>query len=165
MPQWLSNRSSASSIRATLQLSRCFSPQTAPSRSPDNCCLSITTCRRFPNRRQISRNMADKLRDQLIGAWKLVSHVAKPVDGSVPLYPVGEKPMGSCLCGLELRFTPLTVSSWLLWAGSCRFGGSYRSGQCRLRSYFLAENLKNERNDLRECLVHLLLCCSDPCHP
>src|SRR5208282_4662937 len=143
MPQWLSNRSSASSIRATLQLSRCFSPQTAPSRSPDNCCLSITTCRRFPNRRQISRNMADKLRDQLIGAWKLVSHVAKPVDGSVPLYPVGEKPMGS----------------WLLWAGSCRFGGSYRSGQCRLRSYFLAENLKNERNDLRECLVHLLLCC------
>jgi hypothetical protein len=38
--------------------------------------------------------MADKLRDQLIGAWKLVSYVAKPVDGSAPFYPMGEKPMG-----------------------------------------------------------------------
>src|ERR1700686_2979191 len=77
MPQWPFNPSSALLIRATSQLSPCFSPQTAPSRSPDNCCPSITTCRRFPNRRQISRNMADKLRDQRIGAWKLVSYVAK----------------------------------------------------------------------------------------
>ena len=38
--------------------------------------------------------MADKLRDQLIGAWKLASYVAKPVDGSAPFYPMGEKPMG-----------------------------------------------------------------------
>jgi Lipocalin-like domain len=38
--------------------------------------------------------MADKLRDQLIGAWKLVSYVAKRVDGSAPFYRMGEKPMG-----------------------------------------------------------------------
>jgi NADH dehydrogenase len=38
--------------------------------------------------------MAEKLRDQLIGAWKLVSYVEKPVDGTTPTYPMGEKPMG-----------------------------------------------------------------------
>ena len=35
-----------------------------------------------------------KLRDQLIGAWKLVSYVEKPVDGSAPFYPMSEQPMG-----------------------------------------------------------------------
>jgi hypothetical protein len=34
------------------------------------------------------------LRDQLIGAWKLVSYVEKPVDGSPNSYPLGEQPMG-----------------------------------------------------------------------
>jgi Lipocalin-like domain len=38
--------------------------------------------------------MAEKLRDQLIGAWKLVSYVEKPVDGSAPTYPMGENPLG-----------------------------------------------------------------------
>ena len=35
--------------------------------------------------------MTKTLREQLIGAWKLVSHVEKPVDGSEPVYPMGEK--------------------------------------------------------------------------
>lgn len=34
------------------------------------------------------------LRDQLIGAWKLVSYAENPVDGSAPFYPMSEKPMG-----------------------------------------------------------------------
>ena len=38
--------------------------------------------------------MEDTLRDQLIGAWKLESYVEKPVDGSAPVYPMGERPMG-----------------------------------------------------------------------
>src|SRR3954467_13671493 len=38
--------------------------------------------------------MAAKLRDQLIGAWKLVSYVEEPVDGSAPLHPLGERPLG-----------------------------------------------------------------------
>lgn len=38
--------------------------------------------------------MTEKLRDQLIGAWKLVSYVEKPVDGSAPFYPMSEKPSG-----------------------------------------------------------------------
>ena len=38
--------------------------------------------------------MATGLRDQLIGAWKLVSYVEEPVDGSEPFYPLGEKPHG-----------------------------------------------------------------------
>ena len=38
--------------------------------------------------------MSEKLRDQLIGAWKLVSYVEKPIDGSAPFYPMGENPMG-----------------------------------------------------------------------
>lgn len=33
--------------------------------------------------------MADKLRDQLIGAWKLVSYVEEPVDGSASSHPLG----------------------------------------------------------------------------
>ena len=35
-----------------------------------------------------------KLRDQLIGAWKLYSYVEIPVDGSESFYPMGEQPMG-----------------------------------------------------------------------
>jgi hypothetical protein len=38
--------------------------------------------------------MATGLRDQLIGAWKLVSYVEEPVDGSQPTYPLGERPQG-----------------------------------------------------------------------
>jgi hypothetical protein len=38
--------------------------------------------------------MPEKLRDRLIGAWKLVSHVEKPIDGSAPFYPMGEIPQG-----------------------------------------------------------------------
>jgi Lipocalin-like domain len=49
--------------------------------------------------------MADKIRDQLIGAWKLVSYVAKPVDGSSPFYPMGEEPMGI------IRSLPVTCST------------------------------------------------------
>jgi hypothetical protein len=41
--------------------------------------------------------MATTLRERLIGAWKLVSYVATPTDGSPPLYPMGENPMGIIL--------------------------------------------------------------------
>ena len=34
------------------------------------------------------------LRDRLIGAWKLVSYVEEPVDGSAPNYPFGEDAQG-----------------------------------------------------------------------
>jgi Lipocalin-like domain len=37
---------------------------------------------------------AISLRDQLIGAWKLVSYVEEPVDGSAPSYPFGEDAKG-----------------------------------------------------------------------
>src|SRR3954452_12822593 len=38
--------------------------------------------------------MSKTLRERLIGAWKLVSYVEKPVDGSGPKYPMGEQPQG-----------------------------------------------------------------------
>ena len=38
--------------------------------------------------------MAEKLHDQLIGAWELVSYVEKPLNESPPNYPIGERPMG-----------------------------------------------------------------------
>jgi Lipocalin-like domain len=38
--------------------------------------------------------VSEKLRDQLIGAWKLVSYVEEPVDGSAPFHPLGERPKG-----------------------------------------------------------------------
>ena len=38
--------------------------------------------------------MAQGLRERLIGAWKLVSYVEKPIDGSAPFYPMGEEPQG-----------------------------------------------------------------------
>lgn len=41
--------------------------------------------------------MTTTLREQLIGAWKLVSYIAAPVDGSAPLHPMGENPMGIIL--------------------------------------------------------------------
>ncbi len=36
----------------------------------------------------------ENLRDQLIGAWKLVSYTEIPVNGSAPFYPMSENPMG-----------------------------------------------------------------------
>jgi hypothetical protein len=38
--------------------------------------------------------MAQGLHERLIGAWKLVSYVEEPIDGSAPFYPMGEKPQG-----------------------------------------------------------------------
>jgi len=38
--------------------------------------------------------MGKTLREQLVGAWKLVSYVEKPIDGSPSFYPMGEKPEG-----------------------------------------------------------------------
>ena len=38
--------------------------------------------------------MPKRLRERLIGAWKLVSYVEKPVDGSAPFCPMGEDPQG-----------------------------------------------------------------------
>jgi len=38
--------------------------------------------------------MASTLRDELIGAWKLISYEEHPVDGSAPFKPMGENPMG-----------------------------------------------------------------------
>jgi hypothetical protein len=34
------------------------------------------------------------LREQLIGAWKLISYVESPVDGSAKRFPMGEKAQG-----------------------------------------------------------------------
>jgi len=38
--------------------------------------------------------MAKALREQLIGAWKLVSYEERHVDGSPSFYPMSEQPMG-----------------------------------------------------------------------
>jgi hypothetical protein len=38
--------------------------------------------------------MAKGLREQLIGAWKLVSYEERPIDGSPSFYPMTEEPMG-----------------------------------------------------------------------
>lgn len=38
--------------------------------------------------------MQPTLRERLIGAWKLVSYVEQPVDGSAPRHPFGEAPQG-----------------------------------------------------------------------
>src|SRR5258706_4241376 len=56
-----------------------------------------TTTRRLRHRALDDRGrsfMAQGLRERLIGAWKLVSYVEKPVDGSAPFYPMGEEPQG-----------------------------------------------------------------------
>src|SRR5689334_4736495 len=45
----------------------------------------------------ITQQTGSSLRDQLIGAWKLVSYVEKPVDGSAPIYPFGENAQGIIL--------------------------------------------------------------------
>ncbi|KQP38580.1 hypothetical protein ASF49_03960 [Methylobacterium sp. Leaf104] len=41
--------------------------------------------------------MTKTLREQLIGAWTLVSYVEEPTDGSAPSYPMGENPQGLIL--------------------------------------------------------------------
>ena len=42
----------------------------------------------------IKKQTGISLRDQLIGAWKLVSYIEKPLDGSAPTYPFGEDAQG-----------------------------------------------------------------------
>jgi hypothetical protein len=41
--------------------------------------------------------MTAKLRDQLIGAWKLISYEERPVDGSPSFYPMSKTPLGIIL--------------------------------------------------------------------
>ena len=38
--------------------------------------------------------MTQSLREQLIGAWTLVSYEERPVDGSPSFYPMSEQPVG-----------------------------------------------------------------------
>lgn len=38
--------------------------------------------------------MSSRLRDQLIGAWKLISYEERPVDGSPSFFPMSETPQG-----------------------------------------------------------------------
>src|SRR6516164_7764583 len=60
--------------------------------------------------------MAQGLRERLIGAWKLVSYVEKPVDGSAPFYPMGEEPHGI------IMYTPDGyMSAQLMHPGRPRF--------------------------------------------
>ena len=42
------------------------------------------------------------LREQLIGAWKLVSYTETPVDGSATFYPMSEKPLGIIIMSAQL---------------------------------------------------------------
>ena len=41
--------------------------------------------------------MSKTLREQLIGAWMLISCVEEPEDGSAPSHPTGEDPVGIIL--------------------------------------------------------------------
>ena len=42
----------------------------------------------------LSNNADTSLRSQLIGAWKLVSYVETPIDGSAPIHIFGKNPKG-----------------------------------------------------------------------
>ena len=55
--------------------------------------------------REIAGWMAGSLRDRLIGAWKLVSSLEEPVDGSPPFCPLGENPRGI------IMYTPTDMSA------------------------------------------------------
>jgi hypothetical protein len=60
--------------------------------------------------------MTATLRQQLIGAWKLVSYITTPTDGSAPVHPMGEDPMGIIL------YTPDGyMSAQLMRSGRRRF--------------------------------------------
>ena len=41
--------------------------------------------------------MSQTLRERLVGTWKLVSLVGRPVDGSEPFYPMGDKLTGTIM--------------------------------------------------------------------
>ena len=41
--------------------------------------------------------MSEKLKDQLLGTWRLISYVELPVDGSAKRYPMGQHPEGIIL--------------------------------------------------------------------
>src|SRR5205807_3749850 len=59
--------------------------------------LVITVCwvQKGPRARwEGAETMTEKLRDQLIGTWKLVSYMEKPVDGSPTVHPLGEQASG-----------------------------------------------------------------------
>lgn len=71
--------------------------------------------------------MAQGLRERLIGAWKLVSYVERPVDGSAPFYPMGEEPQGI------IMYTPDGyMSAQLMHPGRPRFAsGDWFRGATR----------------------------------
>lgn len=56
------------------------------------------------------------LRDELVGAWKLVSYVQRPVDGTSDVFPLGERPQGI------IMYTPDGYMSAQLMHGDDRPG-------------------------------------------
>jgi hypothetical protein len=60
--------------------------------------------------------VTQSLREQLIGAWTLVSHEERPVDGSPSFYPMSEQPVGI------IMYTPDGyMSAQLMKPGRTRF--------------------------------------------
>lgn len=85
----------------------------------------------------INQRTGNSLREQLIGAWELVSYVEKPVDGSAPIYPFGEDAQGIIMythdgfmsAQLSVRGrAPFTSDDW--------FEGKPEEFAAAARSYF-----------------------------
>jgi hypothetical protein len=96
-------------------------------------------CGGSPNRVLIARTeamMPRGLREQLIGAWKLVSHRETSVDGSEPFEPLGHEPHGIIV------YTPdgylsaqLSKSGRRTFASGERFAGTPEEYEAEATSY------------------------------
>jgi hypothetical protein len=59
--------------------------------------MAKTAIESASNRSVESERMSRRLKDQLLGTWRLISYVEVPVDGSAKRYPMGHHPEGIIL--------------------------------------------------------------------
>ena len=99
-------------------------------------------------------NMSNTLRSQLIGAWKLLSYVEEPIDGSAASHPFGLQPQGMIL------YTPdgymsaqLSAERRPLFAGGDWFKGTPEEYTAQGSTY-IAYTGAFEVDELQQTLTH-----------
>ncbi|WP_416427771.1 lipocalin-like domain-containing protein (plasmid) [Pseudomonas sp. App30] len=98
--------------------------------------------------------MSEKLFDQLIGAWKLVSYVEEPVDGSPAIQPFGMHPQGI------IMYTPdgymsaqLMNPQRIAFASGDWFDGTAQEYESEATTY-IAYSGKFEVDEAKRTLTH-----------
>ena len=106
--------------------------------------------------------MTKTLREQLVGTWKLVSYVERPVDGSEPTYPMGEKLEGIIIYAPDgYMSVQLMRPDRAKFASGDWFGGTDKEIKEAARGYF-AYSGPFHIDEEKKTLTHSMFVSLDP---